>query len=74
MAALRDGEAVPDKKTRAGDIAGVLDRLKIDGADLVTHDIGNMVDYAFAAQYPDRFRRFVFIAPLPSIGLEVLAG
>ena len=32
-----------DKKTRAGDVAGVLDELKIDRADLVTHDIGNMV-------------------------------
>ena len=33
---------------------GVLDALKIEKADLVTHDIGNMVGYAFAAQYPDR--------------------
>jgi pimeloyl-ACP methyl ester carboxylesterase len=32
-----------DKKTQAGDIAGVLDELKIDLAALVTHDIGNMV-------------------------------
>jgi pimeloyl-ACP methyl ester carboxylesterase len=57
------------KKTQAGDIAGVLDQLKIDRADLVTHDIGNMVGYAFAAQNPDRVRRFVLIdAPLPGIG------
>ena len=28
--------------------------LKVKGADLVTHDIGNMVGYAFAAQYPQR--------------------
>ena len=41
-----------EKKTQAGDVAGVLDELKIDRADLVTHDIGNMVGYAFAAQYP----------------------
>src|SRR5215475_15011288 len=41
-----------DKKTQAGDVAGVLDALKIDRADLVTHDIGNMVGYAFAVQYP----------------------
>src|SRR2546425_53169 len=40
-----------DKKTQAGDIARVLDRLNIQKADLVTHDIGNMVGYAFAAQY-----------------------
>jgi len=50
-----------DKKTQAGDVAGVLDELKIDQADLVTHDIGNMVGYAFAAQYPDRVTRFVLI-------------
>jgi pimeloyl-ACP methyl ester carboxylesterase len=58
-----------DKKTQAGDVAGVLDALKIDRADLVTHDIGNMVGYAFAAQYPDRVPRFVLIdAPLPGVG------
>ncbi len=58
-----------DKKTQAVDVAGVLDRLNIDRADLVTHDIGNMVGYAFAAQYPERVTRFVLIdAPLPGIG------
>ena len=58
-----------DKKTQAGDVAGVLDALKIERADLVTHDIGNMVGYAFAAQHPDRVTRFVLIdAPLPGIG------
>src|SRR5262249_44355519 len=40
-----------DKKTQGVDIAGVLDELQIDRADLVTHDIGNMVGYAFAAHY-----------------------
>src|SRR5262245_13102827 len=30
-----------DKKTQAGDVAGVLDELKIGRAALVTHDIGN---------------------------------
>jgi pimeloyl-ACP methyl ester carboxylesterase len=58
-----------DKKTQAGDVAGVLDELKIDRAALVTHDIGNMVGYAFAAQYRDRVPRFVLIdAPLPGVG------
>jgi pimeloyl-ACP methyl ester carboxylesterase len=58
-----------DKKTQAGDVAGVLDRLGIDRAALVTHDIGNMVGYAFGAQYPDRVSRFVLIdAPLPGVG------
>ncbi len=57
------------KKNQAVDIAGVLDYFKIDKADFVTHDIGNMVGYAFAAQYPDRVTRWVVIdAPLPGIG------
>src|SRR5262245_35659855 len=58
-----------DKKTQGHDVAGVLDALKIGRAALVTHDIGNMVGYAFAAQYPDRVTRFVLIdAPLPGVG------
>ena len=58
-----------DKKTQAVDMAGVLDQLGIERADLVTHDIGNMVGYAFAALYPARVVRFALIdAPLPGIG------
>src|SRR5215475_14752270 len=58
-----------DKKTQATDIAMVLDKLKVQKADLVTHDIGNMVGYALAAQYPDRISKWVIIdAPLPGIG------
>jgi pimeloyl-ACP methyl ester carboxylesterase len=58
-----------DKKTQAGDVAGVLDSLQIKRADIVAHDIGNMVAFAFAAQYPDRVTRLVVIdAPVPGIG------
>jgi pimeloyl-ACP methyl ester carboxylesterase len=58
-----------DKKTQARDIAQVLDKLNIQQAALVTHDIGNMVGYAFAAQFPARVTRWVVIdAPLPGIG------
>jgi len=58
-----------DKKTQGGDVARVLDALKIEKADLVTHDIGNMVGYALAAQWPDRITRWVVMdAPLPGIG------
>lgn len=58
-----------DKKMQGADVAGVLDALKIDKVDLVTHDIGNMVGYAFAAQYRDRVTKFVLIdAPLPGVG------
>ena len=58
-----------DKKTQAGDVAGVLDALKIERADLVTHDIGNMVGFAFAAQHPQRVRGLTLIdAPVPGVG------
>jgi pimeloyl-ACP methyl ester carboxylesterase len=57
------------KKNQALDIAGVMDALKVPTADLVTHDIGNMVGYALAVQYPARITRWVVIdAPLPGIG------
>ena len=58
-----------DKKTQAADVVAVLDRYNVKQADLVTHDIGNMVGFAFAAQHRDRVRRFVLIdAPLPGVG------
>jgi pimeloyl-ACP methyl ester carboxylesterase len=58
-----------DKKTQGEDVSGVLDALKIDKAALVTHDIGNMVGYAFAAEHPDRVTRFALLdAPLPGVG------
>jgi pimeloyl-ACP methyl ester carboxylesterase len=57
------------KKNQALDIAGVMDALEVDHAALVTHDIGNMVGYALAAQYPTRISRWAVIdAPLPGIG------
>jgi pimeloyl-ACP methyl ester carboxylesterase len=58
-----------DKKTQATDIARLLDALNIATAALVTHDIGNMVGYALAAQYKQRITRWVVMdAPLPGIG------
>jgi pimeloyl-ACP methyl ester carboxylesterase len=58
-----------DKKNQAGDVAGVLEALKIDRADVVAHDIGNMVAYAFAALHPERVMRLVVIdAPVPGVG------
>jgi pimeloyl-ACP methyl ester carboxylesterase len=62
-------EAGYDKKTQGRDVARVLDALKIQKADVVAHDIGNMVAYAFARQYPQRVVRLVLMdAPLPGIG------
>jgi pimeloyl-ACP methyl ester carboxylesterase len=58
-----------DKKTQGHDVARVLEAVRIDKVSLVTHDIGNMVGYAFAAQYPERVTRFVIMdAPLPGVG------
>jgi pimeloyl-ACP methyl ester carboxylesterase len=58
-----------DKKNQAEDVAGVIDALKVDKADVVAHDIGNMVAYAFAAQHPERVTRLVLMdAPVPGIG------
>jgi pimeloyl-ACP methyl ester carboxylesterase len=58
-----------DKKTQGEDVAGVLDALHVGQADVVTHDIGNMVGFAFAMEHPDRVRRFVLIdAPVPGVG------
>lgn len=58
-----------DKKTQAGDVETVLRSLNVASVDLVTHDIGNMVGFAFAAQHPDQVSRFVIIdAPVPGVG------
>ena len=58
-----------DKKTQGGDVAGVLDALKIDKTAIVAHDIGNMVAFAFASDHPERVTRLALIdAPIPGIG------
>lgn len=58
-----------DKKSQAQDLARLLDALEVDKVALVTHDIGNMVGFAFAEQYPERVTRWaVMDAPLPGIG------
>src|SRR5271170_5602329 len=58
-----------DKKTQSHDVAGVMEALGVSRADFVTHDIGNMVGYAFAVGFPDRVTCFVPIdAPLPGVG------
>lgn len=58
-----------EKKNQAKDIAGVLDTLDIKHADIVGHDIGNMVAFAFAEQYPERTTRLVMMdAPVPGVG------
>ncbi|WP_245286885.1 alpha/beta hydrolase [Bradyrhizobium sp. Tv2a-2] len=58
-----------EKLAQGRDIAAILGQLKIQKVALVTHDIGNMVGYALAAQYPERITKWVVIdAPLPGLG------
>lgn len=57
-----------DKKTQAGDIRAVLDQLGVDQADIVGHDIGTMVAYAYAARYPEKTTKLVVMdAPVPGV-------
>src|SRR6478736_4579752 len=57
------------KKNQAEDMAGVLDALHVERADVVGHDIGNMVAFAFAAAHRERTTRLVVMdAPVPGIG------
>jgi pimeloyl-ACP methyl ester carboxylesterase len=57
------------KKTQAADVAALLAAFDVRQADVVAHDIGNMVAFQFAARYPERLRRLVLIdAPVPGVG------
>ncbi|TPG43281.1 alpha/beta fold hydrolase [Sphingomonas koreensis] len=57
------------KKNEAEDIAGVMDALQVTTADIIGHDIGDMVAFAFAEAHPDRTTRLVEIdAPVPGVG------
>jgi pimeloyl-ACP methyl ester carboxylesterase len=58
-----------DKKTMASDIHALVTRLGYQKIDLVGHDIGLMVAYAYAAQYPNDVRKLALLeAPIPGIG------
>jgi pimeloyl-ACP methyl ester carboxylesterase len=57
------------KTIEADDMEHVVQALGVSRFDLVTHDIGNMVGYALAAQHPDQVTRWIAMdAPLPGIG------
>jgi len=64
--------APPDGYTKAAmarDIHALLQRLKIDRIRIVGHDIGLMVAYAYAAQYPAEVERIALMdAFLPGVG------
>lgn len=58
-----------EKMNQAKDIADVLDALHVEHADIIGHDIGNMVAFAFAERYPERTTRLVMMdAPVPGVG------
>src|SRR6185437_12144582 len=58
-----------EKKVEGEDMERVLQALHVARFDLVTHDIGNMVGYALAAEHPEQVTRWVAMdAPLPGIG------
>ena len=58
-----------DKKNMAVDIHDLVSSLKLDHVTVVGHDIGLMVAYAYAAQFPQATDRLVLMdAFLPGIG------
>jgi pimeloyl-ACP methyl ester carboxylesterase len=58
-----------DKKTAAADIHELVKSLGYDRIDLVGHDIGLMVAYAYAAQYPNEVSKLALLeAPIPGVG------
>jgi pimeloyl-ACP methyl ester carboxylesterase len=55
-----------DKKTNAQDIKRLMDELGIQKANIVGHDIGGMIAYAFAAQFPEMTQTVTIMdVPLP---------
>jgi pimeloyl-ACP methyl ester carboxylesterase len=58
-----------DKKTMAKDIRGLVHQLGHEQVSVVGHDIGLMVAYAYAAQYPSEVTKVVLMdAFLPGVG------
>jgi len=58
-----------DKKTMAQDIHALVQKLGYPKVRIVGHDIGLMVAYAYAAQYPDQVESIVLMdAFLPGVG------
>lgn len=58
-----------EKSNQAKDLQGVLAALQVTKIELVAHDIGNMVAFAFAAANPQAVTKLVLIdAPVPGVG------
>ena len=62
-----------DKRTVAADVHRLVGHLRLGPINLVSHDVGMMVGYAYACAYPAQVRRLVLMeAALPGLGLEAL--
>ncbi len=62
-----------DKRTVAEDIHQLVRHLGFRSINLVSHDVGMMVGYAYACAFPAEVRRLVLMeAALPGLGLEKL--
>lgn len=58
-----------DKKTMAADVHALVQQLGYKSINLVGHDIGLMVAYAYAAGYRTEVRRLALLdAPIPGVG------
>jgi pimeloyl-ACP methyl ester carboxylesterase len=62
-----------DKRTVAEDLHQLVQQLRLGPINLVSHDVGMMVGYAYAAAFPYEVKRLVLMeAALPGLGLEKL--
>ncbi len=62
-----------DKRTAAEDIHQLVRHLGVGPVNLVGHDVGTMVSYAYAAAYRSEVRRLALMeSALPGFGLEEL--
>ena len=62
-----------DKRTVAADLRELVRQLGFERINLVSHDVGMMVGYAYACAYPETVSRLVLMeAALPGLGLEDL--
>ena len=62
-----------DKRTVAEDVHQLVYQLGLGPINLVSHDVGMMVGYAYASAFPSEVKRLVLMeAALPGLGLEKL--
>ena len=66
-------DAAFEKRTAAEDIHQLVQHLGVGSVNLVGHDVGTMVSYAYAAAYRSEIRRLALMeSALPGFGLEEL--